>query len=66
MGLFNFGKPKPMSEKKRAKLIEKIKKNKTAINRLEAEAQMQPLSKGKTKKYIKLKEENVRMAKLII
>ena len=66
MGLFNFGKPKPMSEKKRAKLINKIRKNKTAINKLEAEAQMAPLTKGKTKKYLKLKEENIKMAKLVL
>jgi len=66
MGLFNLGKPKPMSEKKKAKIIDKIKKNKLEINKLEAEAQMMPLSKGKTKKYIKLKEANVKMAKELI
>lgn len=65
MGLFNK-KPKSMSEKKRQHLIEKIKKNKTAINKLEAEAQIAPLKKGKTKRYIKLKEENVKMAKLVL
>lgn len=69
MGLFNLGKPKepkPLSEKKKLKIIAKIKKNKLAINKLEAEAQMAPLSKGKTKKYLKLKEDNVKMAKELI
>ena len=69
MGLFNFGKnkpPKELSEKAKEKLINKIKKNKVEINKLEAEAQMQPLSKGKTKKYLKLKEDNVKMAKQLI
>jgi hypothetical protein len=66
MGWFNWGKPKQMSERQKQKLIDNIRENKEKIARLEARAEVSPLSKGDTKKYMKLKEENVKMAKLIL